>query len=52
MLYLLIGIMISALAIFKSDEIIESTTFVGFVMIFIMGIVMASAGGIALSGQV
>lgn len=51
LMYLIIGILISALAIIKSDEIIESVTFTGFAMIFIMGIIMASAGGIILSGQ-
>ena len=49
--YLIIGILISALAIIKADEIIETATFAGFAVIFIMGIIMASGGGILLSGQ-
>lgn len=49
LLYFIIGIVISGLAIFKSGEIIDSTSFAGFVVVFIMGIILASTGGIGLS---
>ena len=49
LLYFIIGIVISGLAIFKSREIIDSTSFAGFVVVFIMGIILASTGGIGLS---
>lgn len=49
LLYLIIGIVISGLAILKSGEIIDSTNFAGFVVVFIMGIILASVGGIGLS---
>lgn len=48
LLYFIIGIVISGLAIFKSREIIDNTSFAGFVVVFIMGIILASTGVIGL----
>jgi hypothetical protein len=48
---LIFGLTVSCLAIFKSEEIIDSVGFVVFAVLFVEGVILASAGGIVLSGS-
>lgn len=51
LLMLIFGLTVSCLAIFKSEEIIDSAGFIMFAVLFVEGVILASVGGIVLSGS-